>query len=87
VSACVYHPIYRSCRNCGKDMEREQVRECIAPNVPTLFNGEGSARIDALMQARALIQLRLANTPAGFGEAALHDLLVEFDQRFPEGKP
>lgn len=86
---CVYHPIYRSCRNCGADMERGQARECSPPveSPRELLNGEGSARIDALRQARALIQKHAMSTwKGGLIERSdgITEVLVDFDLAFPE---
>ncbi len=87
MSYCVYHPIYRTCRICGKDMERNEPRECDAEVVPPLFNGEGSARIDALREARELIKTHAMMTwKSGQIERSdgITDVLVDFDLKFPE---
>jgi len=82
LTACIYHTIYRVCCNCGRDMGRHEKRECVAPNVPTLFSTEGerTARITALLEARALIVRVARDTTL----PSIGDVLTEFDRVFPE---
>ncbi len=91
MTECVYHPIYRSCRNCGADMERGQVRKCLTAmyKKPEPLNGEGGARIDALREARALIQKHAMSTwRGGLIERSdgITEVLVDFDLAFPEAR-
>ncbi len=73
--------------NCVMDMERNEPRECAAEIVPPLLNGEGSARIGALREARALIQKHAMSTwRGGLIERSdgITEVLVDFDLAFPE---
>jgi len=80
---CDYHPIYRSCRNCGADMERGQVRKCLTK----MYQPTPDPRIAALRDARALI-LRHAQSAYRGGlvdrSNGITEVLADFDLRFPE---
>ncbi len=87
MSECVYHPIYRSCRNCGADMERNQVRKCLKD----LYRKPEpiSERITALREARELIKNHAMSTwKGGLTERSdgITEVLVDFDLKFPEAK-
>ncbi len=86
---CVYHPIYRVCRACGRDMERGQERECVVAQPPEQVDIESASRSKALREARELIKNHAVMTwNSGLTERSdgLTDVLVEFDLKFPEGK-
>ena len=86
---CVYHPIYRSCRNCGRDLNRDQVRPCVAMPNSLAEEVVSTVRTSTLQIVRAMIQSNAQSTwKAGLTERsdALTDLLVEFDARFPEAR-
>ena len=83
---CLYHPVYRVCRNCGKVMERSEQRVC---QEPASVTGDAASRIDALREVRALILSNAkSNWKSGLTERsdALTDLLTEFDRAFPESR-
>lgn len=99
MTTCHYHPIYRSCRDCGRDMERAQVRECIqreptvTPPPSALQQIESiieavrqEARTVALRDARALVLLHAQLThKGGLTERSdgITEVLVDFDLKFP----
>ena len=64
MTTCLYHPIYRSCQNCGRDMERAEQRECTAVHADGMFRSgpEWQARKAALREARSLIKDNAVST-------------------------
>lgn len=79
---CEYHPIYRNCFACGRDMERGEQRKCTAEK-PV------SERTKALREARAVIHEHAKMTwNAGQIERSdgITDVLVDFDLKFPEAR-
>jgi len=83
---CDYNPIYRICRNCGREMERSQVRQCMAASSAHERVADRERTL-ALREARDLIKSNAVSTwKSGQIERSdgLTDLLVEFDRRFPE---
>jgi hypothetical protein len=91
VSQCKRHPIYRICCNCGREMPADLDRECIAPDVPTLFESSGVSpdRVAALREARHLIKTHAMMTwKSGLIERSdgITDVLAAFDEKFPEGR-
>jgi hypothetical protein len=81
---CQYHPIFRNCVRCGREMERGAGRACVgAP--PT----EPTERVKALREARALIQKHAMLTwRGGLIERSdgIAEVLVDFDLAFPEAQ-
>lgn len=79
---CQYHPLYRNCVQCGREMERGQERVCS-------FTAEPSERTKALREARELIKSHAVMTWKS-GQIAASDgitgVLVDFDLKFPEGR-
>lgn len=79
---CQYHPIYRNCVRCGREMERGAGLACVgAP--PT----EPTERVKALREARWLIQKHAMSTwRGGLAERSdgITEVLVDFDIAFPE---
>lgn len=79
---CRYHPLFRSCDQCGVEMERAQQRECSVTPEP-------SERVKALREARELIKTHAVITwKSGHTERSdgITDVLVDFDLNFPEAK-
>ncbi len=79
---CQYHPIYRNCFTCGREMLRSDERVCTASE-PL------DERTKALREARALIELEAKLAwRGGLVERsdALTDMLSAFDVIFPEGR-
>ncbi len=88
MSECVYHPIYRVCRNCGHEMQREETRVCQAAAAP-LSLADRIDRITALRETRALIKDHAVRTwKLGLTERSdgITEVLVDFDLKFPEAR-
>ncbi len=81
---CQYHPIYRNCARCGREMERGADRACVgAPPA------EPSERTRALREARELIKRHAVMTwNGGLIERSdgITEVLVDFDLHFPEAQ-
>lgn len=81
---CQYHPIYRNCFLCGREMERGTERECwVSPP----RHAPSNERVVALRQARALIKEHAKmtwNTGQIERSDGITDVLVDFDLKFPE---
>ena len=75
---CQYHPIYRNCVRCGREMERGASRACVSAPLP-----EPSERVKALREARELIKRHAVMCWNG-GLTERSDVLVDFDLKFPE---